>query len=637
MSDTGKFPFDSVPLDGGGTATLPEPRPSFSRNSMDAPTSGLLPPSRRPLSVATPEPTPPALPPVPPAPEPAAPNPMASTPPPKAGSLRGFLWDLVRPTRTKWAVLAGGVSLAAGAYGLNLFVPTPGEAPKKSLPESAKLTGPGPQVIDERQRQPSVGEERVLKPAPTVGEERTAAIPPVGKDPPAPLPSLPAPAPAVTPEPIKLVKNEQPADPLPLPGAIPPPKPDAPAPLPPVPKSDTLLPVVMADEKSKTGTLPPVPGLSEKPELVSSVPPVKPADAPGAPLPPVMKPAEQPPPPVVVRPGVSEQKPEQSAAPKLPAVVVTPDPTPAPPPVVEPKPTTLPAVKVTPVSEEKPPPFSSPPPLGTTADPPKTVEGAPIPKPVFTDLKPVDPIPTPPVKTDPIPAPVSIEKKPDAPPPPAPPLKIEPGTVPTAFKEEKTLPVGVPVGVASEPPAAPVGGAPPKKGFEVDVVKVRPTDTYTGISEAFYQSKKYAAALRAFNGDVDISRLQEVEVPPLFELQKLTGAPAREAEPTGRATPPVRGNTPAEPAVRGPVIEPTAGTGESVDWGPVGKRRAVIKYERFTTPKEGMTARDVARAVYADESEWAKLIGPRGAKLRADEPLPRGTELTVPREELPWK
>ena len=89
--------------------------------------------------------------------------------------------------------------------------------------------------------------------------------------------------------------------------------------------------------------------------------------------------------------------------------------------------------------------------------------------------------------------------------------------------------------------------------------------------------------------------------------------------------------------MRGPVIDPVADAGESADWGPAGKKRPVIKYERFTTPKDGMTAREVAKAVYADENEWPKLIGPRGAKLRADDRLPRGTELTVPREELPWK
>jgi hypothetical protein len=174
-------------------------------------------------------------------------------------------------------------------------------------------------------------------------------------------------------------------------------------------------------------------------------------------------------------------------------------------------------------------------------------------------------------------------------------------------------------------PSITVSVTPPKKGFEVDVVRVRETDTYASISEAYYQSKKYAAALRAFNGDSDIGRLQEVEVPPLHELQKLAGGKPREAEPTGDGRP-----------VRGPVLDPSGDGPDAVDWGPAGRRRPVIKYESYTTPKEGMTARDVARAVYADENEWAKLIGPRGVKLRPDDQLPKGTQLTVPREDL-WK
>jgi hypothetical protein len=78
-------------------------------------------------------------------------------------------------------------------------------------------------------------------------------------------------------------------------------------------------------------------------------------------------------------------------------------------------------------------------------------------------------------------------------------------------------------------------------------------------------------------------------------------------------------------------------TPESPDWGTPGKRRSSVRYEKYTTPRDGMTAREVAKAVYDDEREWAKLTGPRGTRFRADDLLPRGTEVTVPREELPWK
>lgn len=647
MSEATKIPFDSIPLDGATSAVpVTEPRPSFSRSVPDLSTAGLLPPTRKPVAVTVPDPTPPAAP-------AAEPNPMASTPPPKAGSVRGFIWDLVRPTRTKWAILAGGVSLAAGAYGLNLFMPTPAAPSKKKQEETAKLID-GPQAAGER-RLPSVDEQRA---APPVVPKETA---------PAPLPSLPDKPEAL--KPVVPVGAQTPVEPVPLPAL---PKPDM-RELAPLPAADDKskvspvpLPVPAVDLTPKPAGLPPLPAVVDKPEAVK----LQPVPAPGS-LPPVK--TEEPKPGPLPIPNIGEKsdtlpKPAMPAGsdrptevdPKSkPAFAVIPDPTkkvePLPAPVdvkpipspipapVDVKPVPVPDVKITPVGDTKPLPAPSLPPVGETVGlpnpekpaepipvpkPEKPAESAPIPKPGLPDVKPVDLTPVPkPSEAAPLPTTV-----------PAVPGKPEP--LATPFKEEKPAVTPIPVlGGVKDPPPAPSSGSPAKKGFEVDVVKVRATDTYTSISETFYQSKKYAAALRAFNGDMDISRMQEVEVPPLHELQKLASVPVREAEPTsgGRTVIPARGSAPAESPVRGPVVEPTGDGGESVDWGPAGKRRSVVKYERFTTPKEGMTPRDVARAVYADENEWPRLIGPRGAKLRADDSLPRGTELTVPREELPWK
>jgi hypothetical protein len=614
MSDTSKFPFDSIPLDGaaGGTAVIDPPRPSFSRSVPDVSAIGLLPPTRKPVAVTVPE-----LPPVPPADEPTSPNPMASTPPPKAGSVRGLLWDLVRPTRTKGAILAGGLSLVAGAYGLNLVTPpAPPPPSKRELVEVAQLTGPMPRVVDERRPPPSVGEER-LTPAPVVVKEHT----------PAPLP-VPTPVPfPVKNEPIVRAQAEEPVPAVvPIPVAPAAKEPPAAAPLP--------TPVPLPVEQPKAAPLP-VPVVNEKPEQVKAEPvtplplpaplkpePVKPEPAAPLPVPvlvdiqekkePSPKPAEKTALPPV--PGLDDKKAE-IPPPKTAFTEVPPKaealPLPSP---VTPGPLPVPEVKVAPISDAKPITLPQPGTVLSEAKPDKPAEAIPVAKPI--EVKPVA------VEPKPLEVVPAAEKKPD--PIPAP-----------LLKEEKPAVVAVPAEGVKDPPA--VGGPPPRKGFEVDVVKVRNTDTYTSISEAFYQSRKYASALRAFNGDADISRLQEVEVPPLFELQKLTGTPARDAEPTGRTVVPVRGSTPTEPPVRGPVLEPTGDAGETLDWAPQGKKRAVIKYEKYTTPKDGMTARDVAKAVYADENEWAKLIGPRGAKLRADDRLPRGTELTVPREELSWK
>ncbi len=590
MSDPKKFPFDSIPLD-GATATADPPRPSFSRSVPDAAAGGLLPPTRKPVSVTMPDSV--AL-----TTSPAAdPNPMASTPPPMAGSARGFLWDLVRPTRTKWAILAGGVSLAAGAYGLNLVVPTPGETPKVRPTETAKLTGPQPQIGEERQRQPVVGEERVV-----------AALPKES----VPSPLGPLPAPPIMP--VIPIRHEEPA---PLPAL--PKFDDKPTPAAPLPPLNDTKPALL-----------PIPALNDKPDPVPLPPvvlqPSAPTPLPAAPkmvgdLPPLVDPSLKPVPPVLIDakpPTVTPlplPKPPFAEVPDLPKKVETL------PVVLKPDPVPLPDMKVTPVGETKLPPIGETklPPVGGTVELPKPVEPQPVLKPSeLVSPKPADAFPPPkPVAIDPV---------------PAPPIKLTP-----VLREEP--PAFTVVGTKEPPPAAPVGGPPPKKGFDVDVVKVRANDTYTSISDAFYQSKKYAPALRAFNGDADIGRLQEVEVPPLHELQKLGGVPAREAEPTGsgRAVISPRTTTPTEPAVRGPVFDPTTDSGESADWGPAGKRRAVIEYKPFTVPKDGVTPRDVARFFYDDENQWPKLIGPRGAKLRGDEPLPRGTKLTVPQEEPQWK
>jgi hypothetical protein len=569
MSDTIKIPFDAIPL-GGGTAGVSAvadpPRASFSRSVPDM-SVGLLPPTRKPVGVTLPEP----MPPLPPAPvDSPDPNPMASTPPPKAGSVRSFLWDLVRPTRTKWAVLAGGVSLVAGAYGLNLFIPTPAATPKKVLPETAKLDAPAPKVVPERQPAPSVGEERTvvgvipvkhteLAPAPLPLPDPNKPIIPVARgqapDPlPLPIKSEPLPTPTFgdTPKAAPLPPVVPPAaedktikpDPLPLPSPWPPVKEEKPAPLP--------LPVMPGETKKENESLP------------------KPAPGPFAEVPDPSKKTDTVP---------------------LPVPLI--DPKTIPVPEVKPIPLPTPEVPVTPVGEVKPLPSPGLPPVGEVVGKPKD-EG---PKPIVIDPKtPV--VPTlDPKKADP--APLFIE---GSPPP--------------------VTPVG---GSVKEPPSA-TSVPTPKKGFEVDVVRVRATDTYASISEAYYQSRKYAAALRAFNGDADIGRLQEVEVPPLHELQKVPGGRLREVEPAGDGRP-----------VRGPVIDPPA-EGDPVDWGPAGKRRPVIEYDKLTTWKEGMTARDVARAVYdGDDAQWPKLIGPRGAKLRADDPLPKGTEVTFPKEKTVWR
>jgi hypothetical protein len=227
-----------------------------------------------------------------------------------------------------------------------------------------------------------------------------------------------------------------------------------------------------------------------------------------------------------------------------------------------------------------------------------------------------------------------------------PPTKFEGGGVPTSPALKTTPQPGVLTTAGShtvQPLTAPRADEPaPKTDFDVDVVRVRNGDTYAAISERYYLTRAYAGSLKSFNGGADLNQLREVMVPPIHIIRKQSKGSDRSEQPLSREREDsFHEDRYVQPAsgIRGPILEnpvPTD-TSETIDWGAPGRRRPTIRFEKYTTPREGMTARDVAKAVYDNDREWTKLSGPRGVRLRADDPLPRGTEITVPREELPWK
>ncbi len=575
MSETTKLPFDPIPVSGIATA---DPKPAFSRSVTDA--GGLLPPVRKPVS-ALPSGIAPEAPP--------EPNPMPGTPPPNPAAVGGFLRDLFKPTRGKGAVAAGLVSLFAGAYGLNLVMPIQTPPSKPRVPESETAKGPQPKIDVERT-------------SPQMAEERNSLLPEPGKLPPLPAPGefgsgrsegLPPPN-----DPRNRAsgderwgsagssRTEQPGG-----GALP------------------ALPALPAGGFGGGGSEPPA-----KPALPALPPPgdsgFRPA---GGTLPPLNEPKDNTVPP----PGGG-----MGGLPPLPK--------PGEPPSIDNRKSEL-------------PPLPEPGKLGAGGGlPPPATAFAPA-----ADGKLPPPLPNP---DDKLPKPL-IDAKPDA--GKLPDLPV-PGSTPAG-----TLPPisAAPVGMKKdEPPLPPPGGMgsfaptvrsstpppdavpeqPPKTDFDVDIVRVRGSDTYATISDKFYGSTRYAAALRAFNRGADLGQLREVQVPPLHVIRTQAGGREREAEAPAEP----RGVVPAG-GIRGPVldapVQPPDTAPEAVDWGAPGKRRSSVRYERYTTPKDGMTAREVAKAVYDDEQAWGRLSGPRGAKLRADDPLPRGTEVTVPREELPWK
>jgi hypothetical protein len=303
-----------------------------------------------------------------------------------------------------------------------------------------------------------------------------------------------------------------------------------------------------------------------------TLPPVEPA--PAVALPPVV--------PVVVP---ESPKP----APVLPPVQLDPPaappaakPIPLPPPV---EPSALPVLP--PVEAEKPKPVPVVP-----VEAPKPVVPAPapvdLPKPVALPLP--EPAPAPAVVTAPAPTPA---------PSPAP--------APSA-SNVATVPV-----VQPEPPKPVVVGEP-KTDYDVDVHRVRNSETYQSLSEKYYGSPQYAGALRAYNRGADLGQLKEVHVPPMYIIRKMAPAPA----------------TPQPEIV-------TAGAEPA--WTGVGapKNGGDVRFETYRVPRPGMTMRDVAKAVYGRENEWPRVDNRRNIKYRPDEELPVGAELQVPVERPDWR
>lgn len=66
----------------------------------------------------------------------------------------------------------------------------------------------------------------------------------------------------------------------------------------------------------------------------------------------------------------------------------------------------------------------------------------------------------------------------------------------------------------------------PRTDYDVDLHDPKPKDTYDGISKQHYGDAKYAAALKAFNRNLDLGQGVAVQVPPLYVLRKQAALPA---------------------------------------------------------------------------------------------------------------
>ena len=191
----------------------------------------------------------------------------------------------------------------------------------------------------------------------------------------------------------------------------------------------------------------------------------------------------------------------------------------------------------------------------------------------------------------------------DAPPKPSLEPPVGMGT-PTAFTK--------PGGTTVVKPVAPEFA--PKTDFDVDMYDPKANDSYESISLEWYNDRRYAAALWAFNEKKPLQGGLYVNVPPIHILKRRFPAQA------GGAVTPVGG-----------AAVPSA----TPQWGPAGDKpdapaRAVgAGRGAYVVPPGGMTMKAVARLTLGNEQRWRDIYD-LNSNLRPDDVLPPGTELKLP-------
>lgn len=613
-----------IPRSGSVPAAPPAPRPAPPRQTQPIPpTPAPAPQPPVALTPSLPAPLPPGIAPEAPPTEPAAP---AGTPAPKPGMFRGIVWDLLRPNRTKVAVLAGVASLAVGAFAMPLLFPSlsggGGQQPKAKV--TVKV--PPEEPAKEAEKTPAAPAPVAAAPVAPVKKADAGGWNPLEPDLP-PLPVVGAGGRTDLPPPVDtrqpgagagtLVAPRMPADGLPPLPELLPSQPTQPAivdphlrlaagqgaaPAPVVPSTPTV-----------GGPLPAAPSGPAQPDPLPALPsvggagPVQPVlpqpTTPGQPALPTNPFDDKKPLPVPTAPGVD-------SLPTTPGTLPIPGvgggggtPLPAPPPALPGVGSTGTLPLPTPQPEVKPQPLPLPTPQLQPEIKPQPLPGFP------GEVKPLDTKPTQP--DQPLPGAGA--------PPPAP--RIEPRVEP--LERVGGTNTGFPTGGGTGPGATlqpPVSES--KSDYDLDLYRPRAGDTYAAVSKSFYGSPQYADALRTFNRDQPIERVAEVQVPPVHVIRKY--APARAADPLpnrGDRFPPARANPDEDPV-----------------WGPPGTAQGgQVVYTLFTVPRKGLTLKDVAKTYYGSERSWTKLDNSRNRKFDPDEELPVGTQLHVPTETVPFR
>lgn len=263
-----------------------------------------------------------------------------------------------------------------------------------------------------------------------------------------------------------------------------------------------------------------------------------------------------------------------AAAPTIP--VLSP---PAAPPLVQPS-TAVPAT-APPPAPAIPEVASKPVEIPSTAPPTLTLPDVSAPPPPSLNL----PEATTPPKSDPLP-----EIKEAAVPPVLPEVK------PTAPSEMPRL-NPLPESPEPKPAVKPAAALAPREDFDVDVHYPSSGDTWQSISREHLGDARYAEALRAYNGGRALAANQPVDIPPIHVLRR---------QFAGLIVAPQPAPAPEAAAPR-----------------PAGAWRT------YEVPAGGMTLKELARRAFGDENLWGP-IWEMNPKLRADEPVPGGTQVRLP-------
>ncbi|MDY3555788.1 hypothetical protein R5W24_004934 [Gemmata sp. JC717] len=149
----------------------------------------------------------------------------------------------------------------------------------------------------------------------------------------------------------------------------------------------------------------------------------------------------------------------------------------------------------------------------------------------------------------------------------------------------------------------------PKTSYDVDIYHVKDGDTYESISQEWYNSKKYATALRSYNQSQSLQGGRYVNVPPKYVLERQFPTVTGGTNGT-RAAPPVDGANWSAPATK-----PPAGT----------SGRGV-----YVVPRGGRTLQQIAYETMGDFQRWREISARNDHIPNTNQPLAEGTELKLP-------